>query len=132
MTIPSTIPEQIDLIKELEISYRTLHPNAILTDNQTGRIINIPFNSIISKYRNFLDTLIIQIILDENLQNKYQFKPKLVSNDFYKTTELWDSILILNNAISLFDFKPTVLKLYDPNRLKDALNEIIVLENIQE
>ena len=128
MTIPSTIPEQIDLIKELEISYRTLHPNAILTDNQTGRIINIPFNSIISKYGNFLDTLIIQIILDENLQ----FKPKLVSNDFYKTTELWDSILILNNAISLFDFKPTVLKLYDPNRLKDALNEIIVLENIQE
>ena len=132
MTIPSTIPEQIDLIKELEISYRTLHPNAILTDNQTGRIINIPFNSIISKYRNFLDTLIIQIILDEKLQNKYQFKPKLVSNDFYKTTELWDSILILNNAISLFDFKPTVLKLYDPNRLKDAVNEIIVLENIQE
>ena len=131
MKIPATIPEQIDLLKDLEISYRTLHPSALLYDKQSDRTINIPFYSITNKYKNFLSNIIIEIELDKERHDKYMYKPKLVSNDFYSTTELWNDVLILNRCISVFDFKPDVLKLYDPGRLKDILNEIIVLEDMQ-
>lgn len=132
MKIPATIPEQIDLIRELEISYKTLHPTAILCDNQSGRNIRIPFSSVTNKYKDFLASSIIEIELDEELQNRYCYKPKMVSYDLYKTPELWNDVLILNGAISTYDFTPVSLKVYDPSLLKDILNEIIVLENMYE
>ena len=52
----------------------------------------------------------------------------MVSEELYGTTEFWDQILILNNAFSIIDFKPKVLKVYDPERLKLYLNEIMILE----
>ena len=54
MQIPSTMPQQVDLIKEMEISYRTLHPAVIMYDKDSDRRIRFPFSSIVSKYKDFL------------------------------------------------------------------------------
>ena len=126
--IPASLPEQIQQAKELEISYRTLHPGAIMHDVNNQRDINFPFSSIISKYKDFLYQIIITIELTDEEADHYQYKPKMLSEDLYGTTELWDTLLILNNATSVSEFKLKKLKLYDPTRLKAYINEIMLLE----
>lgn len=126
--IPATVPDQISDIKEREISYRTLHPEAYVFNQENNREIRIPFSSIINKYRHFLDKIIIKIQLTEEEQVNYECQPKKISEDMYGTTELWDTILILNNAKSVIDFKPRVVKLYDPQKFKTFLNEIMIIE----
>lgn len=130
MEIPSTMPEQISIIKELEISYRTLHHDAILRDNYSGRNIKIPFESITNKYRDYLKPAISSISLTYEDQLKYKYKPKLVSEDLYGTTEFWSDILILNNCFSVYAFKPKIIKVYNPNIFKTLLNEILILEGV--
>ena len=104
LDIPSTVTEQVSLAKNLELSYNKLHSNALLKiDDDT--LISFPFSSLTNKY-----------------------KPKMVSEELYGTTEFWDQVLILNNAVSIIDFTPKSLKVYDPEKLKLYLNEILILE----
>jgi len=128
LSIPSSMTEQIEQIKGLEISYRVLHPSAKINDKNNKRYVNFPFSSIINKYKDFLYSFIITIALTEEEQNYYQYKPKMLSEDLYGTTELWDAILLLNNNVSVSEFKPKKLKLYDPAKFKRYLNEIMLLE----
>lgn len=128
MEIPSTMPEQVSLIKDLEISYRTLHPSVYLHDKDSNRTIRIPFSSIVSKYKDYLSEIIMEIDLNEEEQVMYLYKPKLLSEDLYDTTELWDTILVLNDCPSVIDFKPKLIKVYDPTELKPLLNEIMLIE----
>ena len=130
MKIPASMDEQIDDIKDLDISYRILHPAAIIRDEYTSRNIRIPFSSLTSKYSNFLSTIIVEIELDDDEQVEYLFKPKALSNYLYGTTEFWNDLLILNNAYSTSEFKPSTVKVYDPNKFKKYINEILILEDI--
>ena len=128
MEIPSTMPEQVSLAKELEISYRTLHPSVIMYDKDSDRRIRFPFSSIVNKYKDYLSNIIIEIELNAEEQAMYLYKPKLLSEDLYGTTELWDTILILNDCQSVIDFKPRFVNIYDPENLKELLNEIMLIE----
>lgn len=128
MAIPNSITEQIENVKDLEISYRMFHNNACVTDINTGKRIEIPFESLINKYRDILDKITITVKLDDRLSRQYLFNPKLLSNDLYNTTELWSELLRLNNWSSVVEFKPTKIKIYDPEKLKPFLNEILILE----
>ena len=129
MKIPATMTEQVEYIQSLDISYRTLHPAIIIKNNQNSDIIQVPFSSMISKYKDLMSTIVVSLDLDEVDQEKYKFKPKLVSDELYGTTELWDQILLLNNAYSMIDFKPKTLYFYDPSQFKRYINEIMLLEN---
>ena len=128
MEIPSTMPEQVSLIKDMEISYRTLHPAVIMYDKDSDRRIRFPFSSIVNKYKDFLHEIIMDIELNAEEQAMYLYKPKLLSEDLYGTTELWDTILILNDCQSVIDFKPTTVSIYDPEQFKLYLNEIMLIE----
>ena len=128
MDIPSTMTEQVESAKNLEISYRILHPPVTLHNEETDINIEIPFSSLMNKYRDYLSDIIIEVPLDDVLQNKYRFKPKMISSEIYGTTELWDTILILNHCFRVSEFKPKVLKVYDPNRLKEYINTILIIE----
>lgn len=126
--IPATMPEQVEDAKALDISYRTLHPAAVIVDGHTGRSIQFPFSSLINKYKDFLHEIIIEFELSLEEQEIYMFNPKMLSEDLYGTTELWDVLLILNNMTSVIEFKPTKVKVYDHNRFKRYINEIMILE----
>ena len=130
MIVPATIPEQVSLAKDMEISYRTLHPSLVISNVKDDDVIRVPYSSIINKYKDFLSTIVVEIKLDDAMREKYMYKPKMVSNELYGTTELWSEILILNNAYSVIEFTPRVLKCYDPNRFKSFINEIILLEDV--
>jgi hypothetical protein len=127
MGIPATITELIENAKELQISYRTLHGSACIR-NSKGRTIKIPYGSLTTKYRDFLETIAYTFELSELDQIKYRYKPKLLSYDLYKTPELWAAILEINNMKSIIEFKPTEIKVFDPSRISDMLNEILILE----
>lgn len=130
MNIPATIDEQISDIEDLDLSYRVLHPAAIIKDSYTKRNIRVPFSSLTSKYKDFLSTIIVDVELDAVEQETYLFKPKVLSNYLYGTTEFWNDLLILNNAYSTTEFKPTTVKVYDPNKFKTYLNEILIQEEL--
>lgn len=131
MNIPASMNEQIENAKALEISYRTLHEQAILKDKISGRNIQIPFASFTDKYKDFLNTIIVTVSLSDEERAKYRYKPKMVSYDLYNTTEFWNDILLINNFYSLSEFQPgETLKVYDPNKLKDYINEIMIIENL--
>lgn len=126
-----TLRTQIAEIKSNELSYRTLHDTATLTDEHSGRNIEIPFRSITNKYRNFLSNIIITLNLTEAESTKYKYNPKLLSYDLYGTTEYWNDILILNNYSSILQFTPTsTVKVYNKRSLKEYLNEIMIIENL--
>lgn len=126
-----TLRAQITEIKSNELSYRTLHDTATILDENSGRNIEIPFRSITNKYRNFLSNIVITMNLTEAEALKYRYNPKLLSYDLYGTTEYWDDILILNNYSSILQFTPTnTVKVYNKRRLKEYLNEIMILENL--
>lgn len=128
--IPSTVPEQIEYGKSLEISYRALHHDAYLYDKQSDRTIRIPFMSIISKYRDFLDEIMTDQELTLDQQRIYKWNPKGLSEDIYGTTEFWYILLILNNYKSIIEFQPKQwIRIYDPDRFKKYLNEIMILED---
>lgn len=130
MAIPASITEQIAMIKDLDISYRALHTTALISNSDGEDKIEIPYISILSKYRHFLDNIRIKVAFDDVLARKYLYKPKSLSYDLYGTTELWFELLRLNNWSSISEFKPKSIYVYDKNKLKDMLNEILILEKI--
>jgi len=128
--IPGTVEEQINEVKAAELSYRNLHIHAILKDKQSNENIKVPYASILNNYREFLKSIVIELELDEDAENLYEFKPKLLSTHLYGTTEYWADIMKLNNIYSLMDFKPkSVVKVYDPDELKEAISEVINFES---
>ena len=130
MEIPSTMTERVKNIEKLDISYRILHPSITIKDEASGNNIEIPFSSLTNKYREFLKSIIISIELDDAFMLKYRFKPKMISEELYGTTEFWNDILILNNCFRTCDFQPRVLKVYDPKKLKSYINQILILEGL--
>ena len=60
MTIPSTMTEQIEQIENMEISYRVLHPELTVHNNETNQDVEIPFSSLLNKYRDYLSNIIVQ------------------------------------------------------------------------
>lgn len=130
MSIPASMDKQISTAKNWEISYRVLHPSAIIKDEFSSRNIEIPFSSLTNKYKDFLSKITKTVKLDDELIAKYRYRPKMVSQDLYGTTEFWNDILILNHCFSVSDFQPKVITVYDPSKLKEYINEILILENI--
>ena len=128
MDIPSSMTEHVQMIINMDISYLVLHPPIILHNEETDENIRIPFSSLLNQYRDYLSNIIISVPLNDVLRNKYRFKPKMISDELYGTTELWDTILVLNNCFRVCEFDPKVLKIYDPEKLKEYINTILILE----
>ena len=129
LAIPASMTEQVEMVEDLDISYRTLHTNVEIHNTQNDEIINVPLSSLVSRYSDVLKEIIMDYKLDDSEQQLYMFQPKRVSDELYGTTELWDTILTLNGAVSIVDFKPKVLRFYDPNKFKEYLNDILVIED---
>lgn len=130
MAIPTTLPEQVEDMRDRDISYKTLHRTANLYDRKTDTTIKIPYESLSNKYKDYLSTIIISKELTEEERRKYWYKPKSLSNDIYGTTEFWDIFLILNYCTSISQFTPLVVKYYDPDEFKRFLNEILIIEKV--
>ena len=129
MSIPVSLSEQIRESEKLEISYRSLHPSYTIYNEQTDETIELPFSSITNKYRTYLLACVEQFQLSEPEKEKYRYSPKKLSYDLYGTTELWADLLKLNGCVSITEFEPDFIRVYDPNTFKEYLNEIMIADN---
>lgn len=129
MVIPSTIDELISMANS-EISFRNFHSDLIIMNEATGDSIRVPIESLLGKYRYFLDEIVITVKLYDDEFEKYRYAPKTLSDRLYGTTELWSGILAINHCISVIDFNKNPFKIYDPQKIKNLLNEILILEKV--
>lgn len=130
MAIPTTIEELINWGKTQEISYRNLHGEVYINNLSNNEVIRIPLNSVMGEYRYFLEPYTIEIIMSDDELYLYQYKPKSLSFKLYGTTELWSTLLMINNCISKIDFDKKKIKVLDPKRIKAFINEVLILEKI--
>lgn len=130
VNIPSTLPDQVSIAREIDLSYSVLHPKLIIKQNNETENIMVPFSSLVNKYRSYLSNIIMSSTLSESEYRKYCYKPKTLSQDLYESTELWDTLLTLNQCVSIREFNMKTVKFYDPDLLKRYLNEILILEGL--
>lgn len=131
--VPVTLADQLEEIKKRDLSYRILHPAAIIYNEEDNTTIETPFSSITAKFSDYLSNSIIEANMTSMDCDNYRFRPKSLSYKIYGTTEFWSDILILNNCASIREFQPMVnkpVRYYDPNSLKRLLNEIMIIEGI--
>lgn len=124
----TTIQELIDSVNDMEVSYRNLHTNIFIKNK--NNIIKVPYKSIISTYLPFFQDTVVTATLNPDEIVLYKYKPKMLSNDLYGTTELWSALLELNGVSSIIDFTFETPKVFNPNTFLKKLNEVMIMEGI--
>lgn len=56
-----------------------------------------------------------------NIPETMYYKPKMLSLQLYGTTELWLSLLRVNNLRNITEFHYPIIKVYSPNDLKELM-----------
>lgn len=116
--------------KTQEISQRNLTRSAYIRDTESSETIRIPMNAIMSDYRYFLKSYIIEFMMNDEELYLYQYKPKSLSSKLYGTTEYWSVLLMINNCVSKLDFNKALVKVLDPKTIRGFVNEVLILEKI--
>lgn len=114
--------------KEAEICAKNIAMLADLYDKASGETIRFPYSSLLNKYRDFLSSAEELTKLSNGELILYQFQPKRLSSKLYGTTELWADLLQINGMISILEFKRPIIRIYNPAKLNDLLNEILIME----
>lgn len=101
------------------ISLKNLYDTYLVsTKNDNSHIFRVPFYDFFTEHKSELSKLIEYYQCPE-----YMFyKPKLLSLDLYKTTELWLSILRLNGMRNITEFHQPFIKIYNPAGLERLIN----------
>ena len=122
------ISKSIEDSRDADFMASNLYFTAAIRDKSSGDVIRVPYSSLTQKYSDILSQYVRIVGYTEAQVKKYQYKPKLLSQDVYGTTELWSSLLQLNGMISVLEFNKPYLKVYDPNIILDVLNELLIIE----
>lgn len=130
MALMATMEELIEWGKTQEISHRNLNKEAYITYGDTGEVIEIPLNALMSEYRYFLKPYIITATLNDEEMYIYQYSPKSLSKALYGTTEYWSVLLMINNCISKIDFNMNPVKVLNPKTIRAFTNEVLILEKV--
>lgn len=128
MYIPDTLSELIDYGKGIQLSHRNFNNSLFLHDVKSDETLKLPFNPIINKYRDFFDKHIVTVPLSEEEQNRYWYKPKMLSLAYYDSVEYWSIILYINDCGSVIDFHPTKVNLVIKEDLRELINEILIIQ----
>lgn len=113
--------------KNLDISHEKMHLKAFFIDKENNKII-INYTSLIDKYYDFIKKIIIDYEMTDEEFIKYKFQPKRFCMDMYGTTELWSTLLRINNMVSAIQFTNKKIKAFTQD-IFDVLNEILILED---
>lgn len=112
--------------KENTLSIRNFYDSMLVgNSDRPDHIIRIPISDFFVKHRDHLVDLIQIYTIGESMY----YKPKTLSLQLYGTTELWLSILRLNEMKNVTEFHLPIIKIYDPNRIKDMINIFFKREN---
>ena len=100
------------------ISLSNLYDTILVGDEDNeNNIFRIPINDFFLKYKRELEDCLEYYMLPDPMF----YKPKLLSLELYGTTELWLGILRANNMRNVSEFHYPLIKVYNPDRLKDLI-----------
>jgi len=128
MTFYDILEDQVSGETSEDVSYRTLHTNLKIQDQSSLITINIPYESIIDKYKDYLKGIITTLKLDSIQQAYFRYNPHALSDKIYGTPLLWSVLLELNNCTSRFEFDMSNIKYYEPNELMRYISDIMIKE----
>ena len=100
------------------IKLPNLYDTALISNASKDHFFRIPTSDFFIKYRDELSHIIRYITVPE----KAFYKPKIISLEYYGTTELWLSILRVNGMKSIIEFNLPVIAIYDPDGLKELIS----------
>lgn len=110
------------------ISLKNLYDTILVGDIDNGEsYFRIPLNDFFIKYRDELSQIIELYALPQNLF----YKPKSLSYQLYGTTELWLSLLRVNEMRNITEFHLPLVKVYNPSKLKELINIFFKREGIR-
>ena len=112
------IDQYINDGKKSTISLNNLYDTILVGDeNDDTNIFRIPTNDFFLKYRRELEESLQYYSIPQTMF----YKPKLLSYEIYGTTELWLAILRANNMRNTSEFHYPLIKVYNPDRLKELI-----------
>lgn len=123
----STITEIISFGESLDFSHAKLHLKAKFTADSDSHTVILNYESLLDKYTDLINKHVTSVTLSDADYAKYKYQPKLLCYDTYGTTELWSSILRINNIMSASQFTLQTLKMFTSD-IFDVINEIFILE----
>lgn len=103
------------------------HNSLLVSTNPDIHIFKIPIDDIFTKYKNQLFLTITTATISE----EEFYKPKLVSERIYGTTELWLALLRLNMMRDVTEFCSPQILIYSPNIFNDLFDLIMQREGKQ-
>ena len=105
-------------------SLKNFYETMITVDGKN--VARIPINDFFSKYKKELEPCIQLFQLNE----EFFYKPKSLSEFLYGTTELWLSLLRVNNMRNITEFDNPVIRIYNPSALMALIKIFFKRERI--
>ena len=99
------------------ISLHNLYDTILVGQSDNDHIFRIPINDFFLKYRDELSKYIEIYSVPQHMF----YKPKLLSFTLYGTTELWVSLLRVNNMHNITEFHLPCVKIYEPGAVKELI-----------
>jgi hypothetical protein len=100
------------------LSLKNFYETLLVSDvDNPDHVFKIAINDFFIKYRKELEATVQYY----NVPQSLFYKPKSVSYELYKTTELWIALLRLNDMRNITEFHQPIIKVYNAN----SLNELI-------
>lgn len=124
-----TLEEQVAGETRGDIIHRTIQSYIKLTSTtDKDYSILVPHEALVTKYRYFLNKYTLEITLNELQYNHFRQNPHAMSDAFYGTTQYWSLLLFINNCTSRYEFDKMTVKYYNPNKIDELINEIMIHE----
>lgn len=86
--------------------------------NKPDHIFRIPTSDFFIKYKDQLAGIIQYYSVSES---KF-YQPKTVSYEIYQTTEMWLSLLRLNDMRNITEFHTPIIRIYNPTDFNNLIN----------
>lgn len=121
MALPNTtyIDAFINDGQQSVLTLKNFYDTMLVAKNESlDHIYRIPMADFFIRYRNELSGIVQYYGMSDTMF----YKPKMVSLDLYGTTELWLSLLRLNEMQNITEFHMPIIKVYDPVSVKELIN----------
>lgn len=110
----------IDFGQKQSISLKNIYDTVLVDDKNSNdpHMFRIPWNDFFLKYKEELKSS-IQLF---NVPERMYYNPKMLSLTLYGTTELWLSLLRVNNMKNITEFHRPFILIYNPYKLKELID----------
>lgn len=118
----SALTYTIDDFISMKIADETTYHNFSIVEVVDG--IELLDHNVIEDYLDELQSICVEVPLDQDQYNKYKYAPDLLAYDIYGSTQLDFIVMYVNDIIDPREFDMKKIKLPYSSALKEFLSEV--------